>query len=139
MSSFLHFFWNMIQRSASKSLMSICFPYSITFGCFRTQSQPTWLNQKPRFELWGSASVSLNLWCWRWSRTQTHKQFWPTLVNKMRTKISNHFLALNDLWVHKRWAPMGKKLVSINYQKISINWIASISDNSPINWKLIIT
>lgn len=43
-----YFFWNMIHLSASKSAMSIFLPYSMTFGCLRDISQPTWLKKNPK-------------------------------------------------------------------------------------------
>lgn len=94
-----HSFWNIMYLSASKSDMSIFFPNSFTFGCFFDINQPTWLKKKPRFALWGSASVSEYLWCWRWSRTQTYKQFW---WNKNKTILyyknceSTSFIAVLD-------------------------------------------
>lgn len=66
-----HFFWNMSSGSVSRSDMSIPFPFSLTSGCLRTSSQPTWEKKKPRLASWGSASVSLNLWCTLWSRAHS--------------------------------------------------------------------
>lgn len=125
-------FWNMMYLSASRSDMSILFPYSFTFGCLRDINHPTWLKKNPRFALCGSASVSEYLWCCRWSRTHTYKQFfefkeenrnkrwentatqatrvdqntWPARVCNHSKKIFNPVLALNARWDHKRCAPM---------------------------------
>lgn len=66
-----HFFWNWRSLSCSRSLMSIPFPFSRTSGCFRQQSQPIWEKKNPRLALWGSALVSLYLWCTLWSRAHS--------------------------------------------------------------------
>lgn len=71
-----YFFWNATSGSASRSDMSTPFPFALTSGCLRTSSQPTWEKKKPRFALWGSASVSLNLWCTLWSRAHSYMWFW---------------------------------------------------------------
>lgn len=86
--SMTHRFWNITIGSASKSAILIFLPYSMTFGCFRDINQPIWLKKKPRFALWGSASVSEYLWCWRWSRTHTYKQFYRNNGNNNNKK--NH-------------------------------------------------
>lgn len=64
-----YFLWKSKAGSWSKSLMSTFAPILFTSGCFLINSQPTCEKKKPRFELWGSASVSVYLWCTRWSRT----------------------------------------------------------------------
>lgn len=58
-----YFFWNMTRSSASRSDMSMSLPFSITAGCFLLINQPMWEKKKPLCALWGSASVSLYLWC----------------------------------------------------------------------------
>lgn len=68
-------FWIMTSGSFSRSLMSMFLPLLMTSGCFLLISQPMWEKKNPRLELWGSASVSLYLWCCRWSRTHMYKQF----------------------------------------------------------------
>jgi hypothetical protein len=65
----------MTSGSFSRSLMSMFLPLLMTSGCFLLISQPMWEKKNPRLELWGSASVSLYLWCCRWSRTHMYKQF----------------------------------------------------------------
>jgi hypothetical protein len=57
------------------SLMSTCFPRRSTSGCFFCMSHPTWAKKNPRLALWGSASVSLNLWWTLWSLTQSKIEF----------------------------------------------------------------
>lgn len=73
-------FWNMTNQSASISLISMVLPLAMTAGCFLLINQPTWEKKKPRCALWGSASVSLYLWCCLWSRTQMYKQFYKKVV-----------------------------------------------------------
>lgn len=63
-----YLFCHMTMGSASRSLMSTNFLFSSTSGCGVSTSQPTWENRKPRRASCGSASVSLYLWCTRWSR-----------------------------------------------------------------------
>lgn len=65
--SHTHFLWNMTTASDLRSWRSSLRPFSITSGCFRTKSQPICEKKKPLTALWGSASVSENLWCTRWS------------------------------------------------------------------------
>ncbi|KAF9422469.1 hypothetical protein HW555_001867 [Spodoptera exigua] len=50
------------KGSFSISLISICFPRSITSLFFFIISQPMCEKKRPRFALWGSASVSLVAW-----------------------------------------------------------------------------
>lgn len=38
--SYPYFFWNITTGSASKSDISMSFPFSFTSGCFRINSQP---------------------------------------------------------------------------------------------------
>lgn len=57
--------------SASTSLISMEAPFLITSGCFRTKSQPIWEKKNPLRALCGSASVSVYLWCTRWSLTHS--------------------------------------------------------------------
>jgi hypothetical protein len=85
-----YFWWKATTGSSMMSRMSIIFPHRNTSGCFVCMSQPTWAKKKPRLELWGSASVSLNLWCTRWSRTQSKIVFcWKTsywiIIRDIRT------------------------------------------------------
>lgn len=121
----------MIHGSASISDISIFWPYSNTFGCFLDISQPTCEKKKPRLALCGSASVSEYLWCCRWSRTHTYRQFYskrnqtklfsyvfgfhllnthiytcPASVCNHSKNIFNDLLALNDLCDHSLWAPI---------------------------------
>lgn len=62
-----YFFWNFRRGSFSKSLTSRPFPFSMTSGCLRHMSQPTWEKKKPLLALCGSAFVSLYLWWTLWS------------------------------------------------------------------------
>ena len=59
--------WNLTTGSAQTSLTSTVFPFSITSFCFRAMSQPICAKKKPLLTLCGSALVSANLWCTRWS------------------------------------------------------------------------
>lgn len=70
-----HFFWNITIGSLRKSLMSMVAPFAFTSGCFRTNNHPMCAKKNPRFELCGSASVSVNLWWTLWSRTWTNFTF----------------------------------------------------------------
>ena len=74
--------------------MSTIFPFRSTSGCFVCMSQPTWAKKKPRCELCGSASVSLNLWCTRWSRTQSNIVFcWPVwYYNGIRNILTTTYI-----------------------------------------------
>lgn len=63
-----HFFCHMTTGSAFRSFTSIVTPFVNTSGCLLTISQPMCEKKKPRFELYGSAFVSMYLWCNRWSR-----------------------------------------------------------------------
>jgi hypothetical protein len=69
--TFTHRRWKTTTKSSSKSLMSTTLPLLLTSGCFLRRSQPTCEKKKPRFALWGSASVSENLWCTLWSRAHS--------------------------------------------------------------------
>lgn len=62
-----YFLWNVTTGSARRSLTSIVFPFLMTSGCFFTISHPTWAKNSPLLTLCGSAFVSVNLWCTRWS------------------------------------------------------------------------
>lgn len=64
-----HLFWNATKGSCMRSLQTIVAPLAVTLGCLRTTSQPMCEKKNPRRELYGSASVSVNLWCNRWSLT----------------------------------------------------------------------
>ena len=75
-----YFFWNRTTGSASRSLMSTVLPSLMTSGCFRTISHPIWAKKKPLLMLWGSASVSMNLWWARWSRHHSKMLFWKAIV-----------------------------------------------------------
>ena len=61
--------------SANKSEMSSIFPFFFTSECFLHNNQPTWEKKKPRLALCGSALVSENLWCTRWSRAHSITSF----------------------------------------------------------------
>lgn len=78
-----YFFWNMAYGSISMSVMSIFFPFSMTSGCLRTISHPMCEKKNPRDALCGSATVSLYLWCCRWSLIQTYKQFWGSTTGQV--------------------------------------------------------
>lgn len=73
---FAHRLWNITTSSAFKSDRSSFLPFSMTSGCLRTSSQPMWEKKKPRLALWGSASVSENLWWTRWSLAHSNMSFW---------------------------------------------------------------
>lgn len=70
-----YFVWNCTSGSSLISDMSIVRPRLYTSGCLRCISQPTCAKKNPLFALCGSASVSLNLWCTLWSRTQSGMEF----------------------------------------------------------------
>lgn len=74
-SSSTYFFWNITILSSSRSLTLMPLPFSMTMGCLRHTSQPTWEKKNPLLALWGSASVSLYLWWTRWSRTHSYTWF----------------------------------------------------------------
>jgi len=78
-----YFFWNMAYGSISMSVMSIFLPFSMTSGCLRTINHPMCEKKNPRDALCGSATVSLYLWCCRWSLIQTYKQFWGTTTENV--------------------------------------------------------
>jgi len=71
-----YFFWNATNGSFSRSDISLSFPFAMTSGCFLHNSQPTCEKKNPRFALCGSAFVSVNLWCTRWSRDHSNTLFW---------------------------------------------------------------
>lgn len=71
----LYLFCHMTIGSASKSLMSTIFRFETTSGWGVVKSQPTWAKKKPLFALWGSASVSLYLWCTLWSSAHRYTCF----------------------------------------------------------------
>lgn len=62
--------------------MSTFLPCLMTSGCFLQHNHPMWLKKNPRFELCGSASVSVYLWWTRWSRTHLITGSWPDAVCK---------------------------------------------------------
>lgn len=97
-----YFWWNTTTGSSKRSLQSIKFPFLITSGCFFIISQPTWEKKKPLFALCGSASVSENLWCTRWSRTQSNKEFWKYIRNQ-KFKFFLLLLILLDQTLKKMW------------------------------------
>ena len=55
--------------------MSTVAPFSITSRCLRKSNQPMWEKKNPLFALWGSASVSVNLWWTLWSLTHSYRWF----------------------------------------------------------------
>lgn len=71
-----HLFCHMTSRSASKSLMSTAFRFETTSGCGVIKSHPTCAKKKPLLTLWGSASVSLYLWCTLWSNAHLYTSFY---------------------------------------------------------------
>ena len=70
-----YFVWNASTGSPVISDISTCAPLAKTSGCLRCISQPTCEKKNPLLALWGSASVSLNLWCTLWSLTQSNIVF----------------------------------------------------------------
>lgn len=54
---------------------SICLLFSIYSGCSFIIIQPICVKKSPRWVLWGSALVSLYLWCIRWFFTHLHIVF----------------------------------------------------------------
>ena len=91
----LHYLsWNATTGSAKISLISISRPFLITSGCFFCISHPQWEKNSPLFELWGSASVSLNLWWTLWSRTQSNIEFWNI---KLFTFICPHIRNMDNI------------------------------------------
>ena len=86
--------------------MLTVFPLSLTSGCFRMSSQPMWEKKKPRLALWGSASVSENLWCTLWSRLHSMMSFWSTTIAHaiyitylLECRV---FYATHNIGLHKR-------------------------------------
>lgn len=81
----IYLFCHMTSGSASKSLMSTAFRFATTSGWGVVKSQPTWAKKKPLFALWGSASVSLYLWCTLWSNAHAYTCFcrWKVFVNRL--------------------------------------------------------
>lgn len=73
--TFAHRRWNITTSSAFRSDRSSFPPFSITSGCLRTSSQPTWAKKNPCLALWGSASVSEYLWWTRWSLAHSNMSF----------------------------------------------------------------
>lgn len=67
-----YLFCHITIGSCSKSLISTAFRFSTTSGWGVSTSQPTCEKKKPLLALWGSASVSLYLWCTLWSNAQTY-------------------------------------------------------------------
>lgn len=112
-----HFFWNMTRGSASKSDISISFPFWITMGCFLLISQPTCEKKKPLLALWGSASVSVYLWCCRWSLTHMYMQFCPAPVCKINSMSLSAKVALKHLCVYSLCAPIVTLAPKINAKK----------------------
>lgn len=92
-SKYTYFFWNMTIGSFSKSDISTEAPFSKTSLCFRTMSQPMWEKKKPRLALWGSASVSVNLW---W--TLCKELLLISTVNGFRSSF--YVLLLNIMLTH---------------------------------------
>ena len=66
----------MTMGSASRSLISTAFLFSSTSGCGVSTSQPTCENRNPRRASWGSAFVSLYLWCTLWSSAHWYTCRW---------------------------------------------------------------
>lgn len=62
--------------SAYKSERSIPLPFRLTSSCFLHINQPMCEKKKPRLALCGSASVSWNLWCTRWSLDHSITEFY---------------------------------------------------------------
>ena len=85
----IYFFWILMTGSFSKSEQSSFLPLAMTSGCFLVRSHPTWAKKKPRLELWGSASVSLYLWCTLWSRHHSCRSFF-------RSKASVSYIELSE-------------------------------------------
>lgn len=75
--------WKTTTESAITSDMSTSLPFLSTSGCFLCMSHPTCAKKNPLLELCGSASVSLNLWCTRWSRTHCGMVFWNIVFGKI--------------------------------------------------------
>lgn len=103
---FTYLLWNITILSAYRSLISICFPFVLTSGCFLTISHPTCEKKKPLLALWGSASVSEYLWWTRWSLTHSKMSFWALMQfinirNNLRDQV-----ALNERCDHNRCAPI---------------------------------
>jgi hypothetical protein len=67
--------WKRRTGSLRRSEMSRSLPFLLTSGCFRTNNHPTCAKKNPRFALWGSASVSENLWWTLWSRAHSMTSF----------------------------------------------------------------
>lgn len=71
-----HLFCHMTSWSASKSLISTAFRFETTSGCGVIKSHPTCAKKKPLLTLWGSALVSLYLWCTLWSNAHLYTSFY---------------------------------------------------------------
>ena len=100
--------------------MLMVLPADITFGCFLTHNQPMWEKKNPlwktiswifvlicrfTFALWGSASVSENLWWVLWSLLQMKIEFSPAMLLATTRNTRRGNLALKVLWDHNLWAP----------------------------------
>lgn len=114
----IHLFCHMTIGSDSRSLISTAFLFAITSGCGVVKSQPMWAKKKPLFTLWGSASVSLYLWCTLWSNAHAYTCFCErnVLICKIRC-----------LWCLQRcqWISMellSKAYILENYKLVRLWW-----------------
>lgn len=103
--NYTHFFWNMRSLSCLRSVRSMPFPFSMTSGCFLHISHPMWEKKKPLLALWGSALVSLYLWCTLWSRAHSYTWFSKAIVLKITRITRSGHLALYERCAHSLCAP----------------------------------
>lgn len=68
-------FCHITMGSASRSLTSTVLRLATTSGWGVVKLHPTWAKKKPLLTSWGSASVSLYLWCTLWSSAQVYTSF----------------------------------------------------------------
>jgi len=96
-----YFLCIMQTGSLWRSDISMCLPLSLTSGCLRTISQPQCEKKNPRFALCGSASVSENLWCRRWSRDHSIMSFCHIYIQQNLTS-AKHTMIISlygcELW-----------------------------------------
>lgn len=134
----------MMIGSASRSLMSTTLRLATTSGWGVNTSQPTCANQKPRLALCGSESVSLYLWCTRWSSAHMCTCRWNksklhcnlaycsclmqfpvvayrfvavTLFNASCQRVRSAWMVSTQGWLRSRWAWVANLFLRVLYRK----------------------
>ena len=116
--------WNITTLSALRSESSSFFPFSMTSGCFRTNSQPMWEKKKPLKALWGSASVSEYLWWTRWSLAHSKMSFCNDTdhglhwIHKERLALHNNAkqLSLSSIHIELLELKLGELSAGMRFQ-----------------------